>query len=64
MQSSSHFRFIVLSLFLIALSIKVKSTCSWCFILLISGSVLLIILAIVSYIKYKKKLKRLHDKGL
>jgi len=64
MQSSPHFRFIVLSLFLMALSIKVRSTCLWCFILLISGSVLFVILAIVNYIKYKNKLKRLRDKGL
>ena len=45
-------------------SVKIQNRCDWCSIGLIVLSVLLFIWGIILYIKKKKQIKRLKDKGL
>jgi len=55
---------VVLGLFLLAFSVKMKSKCKWCFFVSLIGSVIFFGSGIVVYIQYKRKLKRLNDKVL
>ena len=59
MNTSSHTRYFILALILLLGAGRMRNSCKWCQIALMSAFGVLIILGIISYIKNENRRKRM-----